>query len=467
MDEYITDPGLIAALEAAEQGLQKFNNTPLQAAPQAPSQPQSVPAQMPGQGQRSLADVQQQFSRTGELPRDNPQQGPSIGSQMLGGAMQGAAAFAPMLANKVPMAAQWLAKLAQSGRGGAMAASAIPQAAEAGLAYGGSRLQGQDQATAGMAAAQGPAMRGVMGAGKMLGRSIGNTMFPDQMREAANIALEKKFGPAIVSRDLYNNFVNPNMSSPSGSQNTLGAISSFKAPNAFTRSQAGPVSDFWNLAQKYTNNSRHTVGEMWDDIHTLNGTKAVAKRSGMGYFAQQIEQVQKSMYDDIGQQIPQLKLANEAFAKEMRLNDLAGMIKSSTPLDDWNMESKTKLMQNAFPRASDREEIRNIMSMVARQGGGSHYFGKLAGMGIGGLFGTGAGLASGAGPISTAMMGTAGMLLPEALGHMLANPGGRAFLSGLIKRNPTGWTPTATNAALQWYNIYRQTGTADRPEAGK
>jgi hypothetical protein len=197
-----------------------------------------------------------------------------------------------------------------------------------------------------------------------------------------------------------------------------------------------------------------TLGNMYDDMRKLDMYAGMAQKEGLGYYAGKLRDVKDSMLDDMVKAVPALKDARAATWKQGNVQRLWDIMGTGRPIDEWRSAAKESWVNKAFTK-SEQEDITRTMEQMARLGGGEHWVGRILGHAA---IGGGVGWATGH-PATGAMIGgAAGVLMPHVMGQAMANPGGRAFLRGLMSKYPMGMTASAANALMQWYMASMQTG---------
>jgi hypothetical protein len=437
--------------------------------------------------QPKLEDVQQQFKQTGQLPGAREYQTPVYpGSplrQLAGTALQVGSAFIPPLmeAGIFPRITQGLQAMRGAGQMGSMASRAIPMAAEAATATAGSKLSGGGPMEMGLSAAL-PMANRIFGAPSvkgLLGRPLAESMLPDMTRDAVASNIEKQFGPSVFPRTLWEQNVRPYNDMFLTTPKTVESLKKLVFPGEINLTSGRLTRDVQRILAKYTPSSAAnrpqlilprmgpgkygmpempsdaiTLGNMYDDMRKLDMYAGMAQKEGLGYYAGKLRDVKDSMLDDMVKAVPALKDARAATWKQGNVQRLWDIMGTGRPIDEWRSAAKESWVNKAFTK-SEQEDITRTMEQMARLGGGEHWVGRILGHAA---IGGGVGWATGH-PATGAMIGgAAGVLMPHVMGQAMANPGGRAFLRGLMSKYPMGMTASAANALMQWYMASMQTG---------
>ena len=394
----------------------------------------------------------------------------------LGTALQVGSAFvSPGLNMTKPIQA-----LQQGGRLARIAGQAIPAMAEAGTSMAGSALGGGTSADIQAAGIVPIAMRVVgMPVSRALGRATAESVMPDQVRNAVAQNLEKQFGPAVFPKRLWEEYVNPNQDMFIPSEQTTAFLKKMDLPSSVTMTNARLQRDLTNTIKKYVSpdtmrggtmtlpgmgpgaygmpQDMRTLGNMYDDMNKIDMFATQARREGLNYYAKQLYQLKDSMLDDMVKAVPKLADARQATWKQGNVSRLWDVMRSGKPIDDWREAVKEPWVNKAFNK-SEVEDITKTMDQMARLGGGEHWVGRILGHAAFGAIGGAIGAATG-GPWASIIGGGGGVLMPHILGQMMANAGGRAYLRGLMSKNPAGMTAATANAITQWFLAAQRTGS--------
>jgi hypothetical protein len=333
------------------------------------------------------------------------------------------------------------------------------------LAAGGTALDPRATPTdIGLAGAVPAISRGFNAAAARPGaRGFFGSIAPDQMRQQIRGEMAQRFGPRIASKQLFDEYVNPNMDLYVHPRKALESARITSLPEDLIIAGRRPkaiVADFQNSFGPGSG-TMQSMGKLQDYFHQVGAAAEDAYDHGFKNYSQELFKFQKSIMDDMVEAVPQLKDARHAFLRENNITRLGKIMRQGKPLDEFDDFRKTGFFKAGNYTKQEVREMNDLTAMVARLGGGEHYFGKILGHGI---FGTAMGAAmggtAGAG-VGFGLGAATGFMFPEIIGTAMSKAGGRALLRGLIKRNPAGWTPSALNAMYQWYQFDKRNANAD------
>lgn len=489
-DGYIKDPGLIEALEQAWAGKQKYLGNP------APTQNASPIGQ---DSMGNPTDATPQSAQAAFMAGQDPR-GQYTGSQFPGspgrgltqGVLSGLGQTMQIGSALVSPASRMVPQIQRMVQGMGRAGSVAPALAESGIAATGAALQGGSMADIALSAGMPPAVRAFHeNTARRAGRAMMAAMTPDQLTAATMKNIENTYGPPTIASKLWETEIRPYNKTFLATPETAKALQGFQLPMGGTANEQNIATRLLMITDKYNINMRGRqmnlprtsaanqgrmgqnsfgmtptsvdLGTMYDDAKMLDLIAADARKYNLNNYASNIVDLKARMMDDMVGAFPQLKAARAASVKDGNVHRLWDIMTTEKPAIEWMKVKDSSQMRKAFPSSSEMADISHTMDMMSNVGGGSHWIGRILGHATGAILGGGAGGLVGGDQGAMAGASAGGALAPFVMGELMANWGGRAFLRGLMKRDPVGLTPASANAIMQWFISKRKAGNEETP----
>lgn len=481
---YITDPGLIEALEQAWAGKQKYlgNPAPTQNASPIGQDSMGNPTDATPQSAQAafMAGQDPRGQYTGSQFPGSPGRGLTQGVLSgLGQTMQIGSALVSPASRMIPQVQRMIQGM---GRAGGMA----PAVAESGMAATGAALQGGSGADMLLSAAMPPAVRAFHeNTARRMGRATMAALTPDQITAAAMKNIDNRYGPGFVASKLWETEIRPYNKTFLATPETAKALQGFQLPMGSTATEQNIATRLMMVTDKYNINMRGRqmnlprlgqgsqsfgmtptsvdLGTMYDDAKILDLIAEDARKYNLKNYATNIVDLKAKMMEDMVSAFPQLKAARAASVKEGNVQRLWDVMNSEKPAVEWMRVRNSSQMRKAFPSNAEQADLAHTMDIMSSVGGGSHWIGRILGHSTGAILGAGGGGLVGGQGGALAGASAGGALAPFIMGELMANWGGRAFLRGLMKRDPVGLTPASANAIMQWWISKRKAGNEETP----